>query len=78
MNTYWTRVRLPPPPQKYLCKMTMEKDYYFLVKAIGNKQNKPIHIPTLKRLLFNFEKKWPLKMKRQLRFLRMVIKQINI
>ena len=57
--------------------MSIEKDYFYLVKVIRNKENQHRHIPALKSLVVNFEKKYPLQMSSELRFLRMYIKQIN-
>ena len=57
--------------------MSIEKDYFYLVKVLRNKENRPQHIPALKSLVVNFEKKYPLQMSSELRFLRMYIKQIN-
>ncbi len=57
--------------------MNIEKDYFYLVKVLRNKENQPLHIPALKNMIVNFEKKYPLQMSSEIRFLRMYVKQIN-
>tara|TARA_Y100000389_G_scaffold94442_1_gene91079 strand:+ start:4280 stop:4459 length:180 start_codon:yes stop_codon:yes gene_type:complete len=57
--------------------MNIEKDYFYLVKVLRNKENRPSHIPALKNMIVNFEKKYPLQMSSEIRFLRMYVKQIN-
>ena len=56
--------------------MSIQKDYYYLVKVLRNKENKLRHVPSLKRMITNFELKYPLKMSSEMRFLRMYLKQI--
>jgi hypothetical protein len=57
--------------------MNIHNDYIFLKRVIRNKENKPKHVPSLKRMISLFEKKYPLRMSNELRMLRLCIKQIN-
>ena len=62
---------------KLLKSKTISLDYVFLRDAIKHPDNKKRHVPALKRLLENFERKWSgLYDPRSIDFLKLRLKHI--
>ena len=55
---------------------TMDKDYFFLMNTVKHPENKRIHIPALKNLIALFQQKWPGKLDRNMKFLKVKIKNL--
>ena len=36
----------------------IRKDFDFVMRVLKNKDNRPIHLPALRKLINNFKKKW--------------------
>ena len=36
----------------------IKKDFNFVIRVLNNKDNKPIHLPSLRNLINNFKSKW--------------------
>tara|TARA_R110002060_G_scaffold73239_1_gene82080 strand:- start:274 stop:438 length:165 start_codon:yes stop_codon:yes gene_type:complete len=54
----------------------MDKDYFFLMNTVKHPENKRIHIPALKNLIALFQQKWPGKLDRNMKFLKVKIKNL--